>query len=346
MRFKVCTNTYINTEELFKFPYRTYFIKLDLNKKCKIILCGFEFVNISFIDIPILEHAILTHVPKENNGSIELVKSPIDDITNLQQVAKLRTPIVEITPIDLTDTIPLKITYTYIRDTKSKLREKDLPSILNEDNKKQVEADKLSSVRMKWINSQLVLGKKIWDEVNEALESKEFIKMDTHQQMKYFQSAYPKFNKQHPLVLRYMVDAQLFHMQAYEKYIIKVADTPPSKRESFYERQADYAVLLYKAKSKHFNTAKVKQIWERTFTELKNESDMFKNMQDYADDIDENLQKKIISEMSFSLEQQINELRKQFTETNQMFKVPKKFMEYNDSSDEDYATVETFAHLK
>jgi uncharacterized protein (UPF0305 family) len=69
-------------------------------------------------------------------------------------------------------------------------------------------------------------------------------------------------------------------------------------------------------------------------------------MQDYADDIDENLQKKIISEMSFSLEQQINELRKKFTETNQTFKVPKKFTENIDSSDDEYATIETFAHLK
>jgi CubicO group peptidase (beta-lactamase class C family) len=39
-------------------------------------------------------------------------------------------------------------------------------SVPYEDNKKQVEADKLSSVRMKWINSQLMLGKKIWDEVS------------------------------------------------------------------------------------------------------------------------------------------------------------------------------------
>jgi len=345
MRFKVCTNTYTDVTDIFSFPYRTYFIKLDFSKKCKVLLCGFEFVDISFIDVPMLEHVILTHSAKENNGSIELVKSPIEDIDNLTQVARLRAPVIEITPMDTAENIPIKITYVYIRDTKSKLREKDLPTILNEDNKKQVETEKLSSLRAKWINSQLILGKKIWDEVNEALESTEFAKLDTHQQMKYFQSTYPKFNKQHPLVLRYMVDAQLFHFQAYEKYIIKVADTPPQKRESFYERQADYAVLLYKAKSKHFNTVKVKQIWERTFAELKNESEMFKNMQDYADDIDENLQKKIISDISFSLEKQINELRKQYIENKQIFKVPKKFAEYNDSSGDEYASIETFAHL-
>ena len=73
---------------------------------------------------------------------------------------------------------------------------------------------------------------------------------------------------------------------------------------------------------------------------------MFRNMQDYADEIDDSLQKKIISEISFSLEDQINELRQQYSETNKIFKVPKKFELDVDSSGDECATLDTFSHIK
>lgn len=169
--------------------------------------------------------------------------------------------------------------FHYVVDTKTRKKEstqKAKPVDMTEKDNKSAE---------RWIEKQIKLANKIWDDVNECFESENFARLTTPEQLKYFQSRYLNFNKQHPLPLRYMIEARQYKQEAFRKYINKVSKSKAGSQEVYLERQADYVVMLWKELTPKYDTKKAKELWEYTFETIKKETDLFKDIQETANEI-------------------------------------------------------------
>lgn len=200
-------------------------------------------------------------------------------------------------------TVAMYCEFHYVVDTKSRKKE----ATTKVDTK---EAEKLDKSGEKWAEKQIQLANKIWDDVNECFESDNFARLTTQEQLKYFQSRYLNFNKQHPLPLRYMIEARQYKTEAFRRYINKVCKSKIGAQEVFLERQADYVVMLWKELTPKYDTKKAKELWEYTFETIKKETDLFKDIQESANEIASKIDSETFHKYKEDLYTQIDDLTK------------------------------------
>lgn len=97
-----------------------------------------------------------------------------------------------------------------------------------------------------------------------------------HEEM---QHKYVEFANNYPLVLRYMVEHDMFHYDAFEKYLSLLNNNKESKAkdEKWLKSQADYIKLLYrKLYPKQYGPQQLSEIWTHTYESLKKEIEKFK----------------------------------------------------------------------
>lgn len=199
----------------------------------------------------------------------------------------------------------------YIVDTKTRKRED-----------KQAEATELSGVEapaqknskskstgdniakeadiQRWINKQTELAEKIWEEVKNFDENDDFAVLNELDQLKFFQSRYSNFNKQHPLILRYMIQGMQFSTTAFKKYLVKLTNSKQNG-DAFFERQADYVVLLWKDLTPKYNPKRAKELWETTFKTIKSESESFRELQSNADFVATKIEERLLNDFKSEL---------------------------------------------
>lgn len=157
----------------------------------------------------------------------------------------------------------------------------------------------------RWSERQTNLAVKIWEEVKSFDNSEEFGKLNEFDQLKFFQSRYANFNKQHPLILRYMVQALQFHPTAFRKYLVKLASGKKTA-DAFFEHQADYVVLLWKELTPKYNTKKAKELWETTFNTIKREADSYKELQNNADIVATKIEERLLNDFKSELAESLD----------------------------------------
>ena len=85
-----------------------------------------------------------------------------------------------------------------------------------------------------------------------------------------------EFCTSYPIVMRYMAEMQVFHPEAFRKYLVKIAANPWKTEGEYLDSQADYIVLLYKETHKRWNATEVNALRNNVRSILQNEHDAVK----------------------------------------------------------------------
>lgn len=91
------------------------------------------------------------------------------------------------------------------------------------------------------------------------------------------QKTHPDFSKAYPIVLRYMCQMQEYDSRALRSYLTKIQRHPYKTEDEYLESQADYVVMLYKSRNKHWNATNVANLRNNIRGILKQEHETFKN---------------------------------------------------------------------
>lgn len=340
-RFSIQTSitkpTEISNSNLFIFDNlpdnkdkRTYFHSISAKCAFKLIIHGKEF-NSKKVVSPICQEGDIEEADTDDidNNIINIIDNyivlanDIGSITNYVELISskdLRNDVagtsldqqwlkflVSKNDIKLTVDIDTEYAYTYVIDNKTIKRKKKNYDSNEIDEKKQAD---IEESKKQWIAQQTKLSKKIWDEVQKSFDNDDFNKLDSFTQLKQFQNKYQRFNKQHPICLRYMLDHRKYNMRAFAKYMNKVANSKGGDENEYLERQADYAVYVYKETTPKWSSQHCKMIYENTYAIIKRESDVFKSVQDSSEKIANMIDEKQLHELRGELQEKIEILRR------------------------------------
>ena len=227
----------------------------------------------------------------------------------------------------------LELDYKYIIDHKTRPKKEKTT---------QTEEEKLEATKKKWKSTQIALCNKIWSEVRESFGDIEFNALSEREQLQVYQQKFQVFNRQHPLILMYMVRFKTFKVKAFDRYINKVAETKMGDRDAFLCRQADYVCLLWKECNSNWGQKEAKKVWEEAYHLIKADSDNYKESQDKARELSEMVESKYGHELKVELKNQIEELRAKEDYRKDIYISSKEALinkrirgEYSDSEDEE-----------
>lgn len=249
------------------------------------------------------------------------------------------------------------ITVKYIVDKKYKIRVKDakLDATSADTNAADIEANH-ENARSKWVDKQILMANKIWQEVRDALLNADFRRLSEKQQLNHFQTEYSEFNRQHPLCVRYMVQFQSFRKKAFCKYVNGMSHAPLNDKEKFYELQANYIKLLWCENNPKFGAKQASKVYNDAYNLIKTEADAFKANQDTAEELATVVDSRFSHERRVELQQQIDEMREEQlmnTAIDEFLESRKKNKERmlnrkiagDESDDEDVISVPDFSKL-
>lgn len=118
-------------------------------------------------------------------------------------------------------------------------------------------------------------AKRIFKEFKQKCQETAFSQLTIEQQLAYFQKNYYEFNKNFPIVLRYMIQLKKFHMKAFEKFIKKMLKSPYRNKDEYCMRQADYIKYLYMETTSHYQMDDAQSVWTTAYDALKKEVEVF-----------------------------------------------------------------------
>lgn len=95
--------------------------------------------------------------------------------------------------------------------------------------------------------------------------------------MSEFRKSNPEFCKSYPIVLRYICQMKEYDPRALRKYLIKIKEHPWKTEEEYLDSQADYVVILYQAKHKHWNRTDISRLRKNVRDMLQYEHEAFKH---------------------------------------------------------------------
>lgn len=214
----------------------------------------------------------------------------------------------------------VQILINYVVDTKTVKKHKrkksantptnatpiDMPVNKPTDEQTKIENEKTMAL---WCEKQVTLANRIFIEVKNSFKTKEFLELDDTTRLKYYQNKFSNFNRQHPLCIRYMVCMLSYSSTAFVKYIKKVSTSSAGDPDVYLQRQADYATLLWKENTPHWNQKNAKLVWEDAYKMVKAESDAFKKHQDSAELIAEKITSKYAQEQKEELAECIEHIK-------------------------------------
>lgn len=93
-----------------------------------------------------------------------------------------------------------------------------------------------------------------------------------------------KFATSFPLVMRWIVQARKYNLNALKSYLRKHASADLKTREAFLDLQAEYLVMVYKEEHTHANPKKVKLYRESIVTALRREDKEFTTMNEQVEE--------------------------------------------------------------
>ncbi len=339
-RFEIKTTTLIPTQVGDKFMLnnllrvgndkRTYFVKLKFEDGFTLDINGHVYETD--------ESPYLSVYDLDSNDYIRIIKSSElrKDVIGTDLDQTWGRFIKSYNEYDISVSHMAEYHYTFVIDNKTvkKKRPKKEPVVSANE----------AEMRKKWIEHQVLKSKQIWNDVKLSIDSENFKELDEYSKLQYFQSQYAKFNKQHPLCIRFMVNHGKYNEKAFRRYMNKVANTKPGDSDEFLHRQADYSVYLYKETTPKWNSQQAESIWNTTYKVLKDETDNFKDLQDRCERIGDMVEDVVQAELREELQKQIEELRtlknpdSHIMRTNKQIRLWDAYKKYNDnlpSSDEE-----------
>lgn len=89
--------------------------------------------------------------------------------------------------------------------------------------------------------------------------------------------AHPQFSNAYPIVLRYMCEMLEYSPKALRLFLMKIKEHPYRSETEYIASQADYVVMLYKARHPKWNASDVKTLRANIVNVLTVEHDSFKS---------------------------------------------------------------------
>jgi hypothetical protein len=139
-----------------------------------------------------------------------------------------------------------------------------------------------------YIDTALAEAQKLWVELKKKGRDPKFVELPDKDKIEMFGVEFHTFNKEFPIVSRYLICMGQYSSKAFKRYLIKIRGFKhPEVRDKGYMenqwvcRQADYVRYLWEAYQRgHFNQSEAKAIWQDAYKMLKKEFLDFKSMHD------------------------------------------------------------------
>jgi hypothetical protein len=139
-----------------------------------------------------------------------------------------------------------------------------------------------------YVDSALDEAQKLWVELKKKGKDPKFVELPDKDKIEMFGVEFHAFNKEFPIVSRYLICMGQYSNKAFKRYLIKIRGFKhPEVRDKGYmedqwvRRQADYVRYLWEAYQRgHFNQSEAKSIWQDAYKTLKQEFIDFKSMHD------------------------------------------------------------------
>jgi hypothetical protein len=139
-----------------------------------------------------------------------------------------------------------------------------------------------------YITTALAEAHKLWVELKKKGKDPEFVNLPDKDKIEMFGVEFHSFNKEFPIVSRYLICMGQYSSKAFKRYLTKIRGFKhPEVREKGYmedqwvRRQADYVRYLWEAYQRvHVNQSESKEIWQDAYKTLKKEFVDFKSMHD------------------------------------------------------------------
>jgi hypothetical protein len=197
-----------------------------------------------------------------------------------------------------------------------KLKESN-PFIKSVSVENEVEVNNTQSTN-EYIEMALAEATKLWDELKQKGKDPVFVNLPDKDKIETFGVKFHAFNKEFPIVSRYLICMGQYSSVAFKRFMVKVRGFKhPEVRDKGYmedqwvRRQADYVRYLWEAYQRgHFNQSEAKDIWQDAYRTLKKEFVDFKNMH-------ESIEKDLELEKEKSKGELISELMKRISSGDQ-----------------------------
>ena len=137
----------------------------------------------------------------------------------------------------------------------------------------------------------LIEAEKLWLELRTVLanNSEAYFKLKDEEKLNMFKSDFGEFQKEFPIVSRYIICMGQYKRKAFEKYLKKCKNTIPNMQErmkdknymqnQWIERQADYVRYLWEEyQDGRVNRKESNKIWRQTYESLKKEFKDFREL--------------------------------------------------------------------
>jgi hypothetical protein len=139
-----------------------------------------------------------------------------------------------------------------------------------------------------YVATALTEAQKLWVALKKKGEDPEFVALPDKDKIEMFGVEFHAFNKEFPIVSRYLICMGQYSSKAFKRYLIKIRGFKhPEARDKGYmedqwvRRQADYVRYLWEAYQRgHFNQSEANAIWQDAYKTLKQEFIDFKSMHD------------------------------------------------------------------
>lgn len=133
----------------------------------------------------------------------------------------------------------------------------------------------------KEVTPEFVLNesKQIWAKVRHEIKVRKLVLGDTEgaaKLMEEIRKEHKDFCQAYPIVVRYMVEMQIFHPTAMARYLRKIAHHPWTSVEAYLDAQADYVAQLYMATHKRWKSSDVHNVRANIRAILQREHEQFK----------------------------------------------------------------------
>jgi hypothetical protein len=122
------------------------------------------------------------------------------------------------------------------------------------------------------INDVMVLADQIWNDIKHNSSSDD-------NKMEIYYSKYKSFANAFPLVLKWMIQMNVYNKSAFKKFLYKYNNTKISDKSSFLTLQAEYLVYIYR-ESKHVTSTQINEYRKYVINALLEEDKEFEKIQD------------------------------------------------------------------
>lgn len=110
----------------------------------------------------------------------------------------------------------------------------------------------------------------VWQKIQEVKHKREYKRMDDEAKLMYFHKNHQVFARSFPLILRFMVQEEMYNPKVFDNYLIDLRTNPVASADDYCKKQATYIRNLYAA----YGDLRA-DIWQSTYDILLGEIETF-----------------------------------------------------------------------